>query len=94
MKLIYCQNCHDVVKLRDVWRTCYCGESRGVYHADGLHASINGPCVPVGFSNSSFAAALSHRPAFGLGRSFEAFVIPKRCQTIEEIKNEENISGR
>lgn len=88
MKLIFCPLCQDVVKLRlQEKRTCVCGSSWGQY-TDFLHATIGGEAIPIGFANSSFVRALSERPDSGWGRNFEAFVIPKECDTIKIEKEE------
>jgi hypothetical protein len=84
MKLIFCPECQDVVKLLDRPRRCDCGQSWGSYMEDGLHAEIAGKAIPIGFNNSTLAQALKVRPASGMGARFEAFVIPKDCPTILE----------
>lgn len=85
MKLIYCMQCNDVVKLRGKERTCYCGASGGRY-LDELKAEFFGPCVPLGFANTSFAIALKNQPEGpGLGERFEAFVIPRVCPTMTKF---------
>ena len=83
MKLIYCDECQDVVSLRDTLRACACGKSLGVYHPDGRHAQISGPCTPLGFDNESFDRALASRPPGAPGVGFRAFVIEQNCRTIE-----------
>lgn len=85
MKLIYCIECGDVVALRKQERYCVCGKSKGAYGPDGLHATISGPTIPLGFANASFRQALQNRPETGLGREFTAFVIQKDCDTIVVI---------
>lgn len=82
MKLILCRRCLDVLRLRFDKRECACGASWGVYN-DDLNATIGGQAIPLGFANSSFVAAVQDQPESGLGRRFEAFVIPKQCPTIE-----------
>jgi hypothetical protein len=58
MKLIFCEKCHDLVKLKKKMdRTCECGESGGKY-VDDLNAEIWGPCYKIGFANHSFTAAI------------------------------------
>lgn len=92
MKLIFCPKCHDVLKLlRDQHRSCICGKSGGLYKEDGLHAIIYGSAIPVGFTNLTFAFALNNRPKTGTGKTFTAFVIPEKCDTIEVKKEEEEI---
>lgn len=86
MKLIFCPHCQDVVKLDFEARNCKCGRSGGVYKKDGLHAVISGDAIPLGIDNTSLAWAMKARPECGsLGSTFEAFVIPKECETVEVI---------
>jgi len=88
MKLLYCPNCHDVFSLTDKkWKMCDCGRARGRY-MDNLQAVYSGG-IPLGFNNFSFMPALRGQPKKGLGRRFEAFVIPKQCPTMEKIDPEE-----
>jgi len=85
MKLMCCTKCGDVVSLRSDERSCFCGESKGKYKEDGLNAIISGPCIPLGFANSSFINALKNQPERGMGKEFTAFVIQKQCNTIEIV---------
>lgn len=82
MKLIFCKECTDVVRLTtaDV-KSCDCGKSKGQYEEDGLHAWYSGPCMPLGFANSTFLRALQNQPETGWGETFDAFVIEKDCPT-------------
>ena len=85
MKMIFCPspNCNDVVLLRQgKRRTCECGQSWGEY-TDDLNAVIGGKAIPLGFSNKSFVHAVKFQPEGGQGKTFEAFVIPKHCPTIQ-----------
>lgn len=84
MKLIFCPECQDVVKLAMSERRCECGASSGRYLEDALHAEIAGAAIPLGFANSTLARALQERPASGLGSTFEAFVIPHECPTVRK----------
>ena len=81
MKLLYCTICMDVVTLCLEKRSCFCGRSRGVY-TDRINATIKGPCVPLGISNSSLMEAIREQPEEGNGAEFVAFVIPKKCYTV------------
>jgi hypothetical protein len=86
LKLIFCEECRDVVALRMEERTCICGKSKGVCTGlDGLHATISGPAIPLGFANHSFGDALRNQPETGMGKEFTAFVIQKTCDTVEVI---------
>jgi hypothetical protein len=82
MKLIFCWDCNDIVKLKSVLRYCECGESSGKY-VDELKAEIFGPCLPLGIANSSFAEAVHNQPKIGMGKEFTAFVIQKECDTVK-----------
>ena len=78
MKLIFCPNCDDVIRLKKSIRTCTCVRSWGMYLEDGLHAKIGGDAIPLGFNNMDFVRAL------GEGGEFIAFVIELPCATIEK----------
>lgn len=85
MKLIFCPICHDIVKLTmKVRRSCLCETSWGHYEEDGLNAIYGGQAVPLGFANSSFVNAVNNQPPLGLGKTFEAFVIPVECDTFKK----------
>lgn len=85
MKLILCRKCTDVVRLfSDATRHCRCGKSGGRYEADEINAVFFGPCVPLGFDNTSLLDAIRAQPQSGLGSRFEAFVIPKECESFME----------
>jgi len=89
MKLIYCKKCGDVVKLRDEENPsiCQCGASGGHYLKDGLHAEIWGESVPLGIDNGSLQGALLRRNLNqNYGTSFDAFVIPKICETVTKSR--------
>jgi len=86
MKLLYCSKCGDVFNLvMDRWKFCRCGKVRGRY-MDEINAVYSGG-IPIGFNNFSFYPALKNQPESGLGREFEAFVIPKDCPTMEGSKS-------
>lgn len=88
MKLILCRKCQDVYKLgRLKDKKCTCGATGGRYLKDGLHAEIWGDdAVPLGFANSSLVMAIQRQPASGWGKTFEAFVIAKECDTVKVIE--------
>lgn len=83
MKLFFCNDCEDVVKLVvGHMRKCMCGKSSGQYKDDGINAILRGNCVPLGVANTSFALALYRRPIRGEGKEFTAFVIPEVCESV------------
>lgn len=81
MKLLVCIKCSDVFSLRKEERKCVCGKSKGKY-LDNLNAEFSGPCLPLGFANSSFVEALQNQPEKDWGKEFTAFVIQKECSTM------------
>lgn len=85
MKLILCTECDDIVALhRKKPRTCLCGKSSGVYTGENdWDAKISGPCVPLGFCIRDFSKAVRAQPQAGWGVRFEAFVIPKKVDSIQ-----------
>lgn len=95
MKLIFCPICNDVKKLQSYPTYCECRKSYGRY-INSLDAEIFGEAIPIGFSNPLFYNAIRNQPEVGLGKTFEAFVIPKNCDTIKVHKEEfwEDIEGK
>tara|TARA_R110000782_G_scaffold41113_2_gene94586 strand:+ start:1945 stop:2322 length:378 start_codon:yes stop_codon:yes gene_type:complete len=89
MKLIYCNNCRDVISLSKTTKTCQCGESGGHYKTYGLDATIYGNCKLLGFDNSTFEVALATQPAWGKGRDFTAYVIPVQSPTVSHVDLED-----
>lgn len=100
MKLIFCNNCEDILSLRlDTNRSCTCGRSSGHY-IDGLHAVVSGPCTVLGFDNKSLLRAkhndnaiMSHETdtyraihVNSGGCRFEAFIIPEGAPTVKRIQ--------
>lgn len=81
MKLIFCPICHDVFRLISKKRSCCCKQSWGKY-IDTLNAEIGGSSIPLGFNNPSFIRAIKNQPKDGEGGRFDAFVIPKTCNTV------------
>lgn len=85
MKLIFCPDCKDVFKLDYAARSCKCGKATGKY-VDKLNVVHTGG-IPLGFANSSLQKAIDNRPQFGMGATFEAFVIPQNCPTVNQPPN-------
>ena len=83
MKLLLCRNCGDVFSLSKNTKSCSCGETKGRY-IDNLNAWYSGiDALPLGFANNSFITAINNQPDSGWGKSFEAFVIEKDCETFK-----------
>jgi hypothetical protein len=96
MKLIYCPDCKDMVKMDYDKRTCKCGDSWGYYESDGLNAKYGGKCIPIGISNPSLHSGIIHdkmdrtinpegqypgKP----GIRVDAFIIPECAPTVERL---------
>lgn len=86
MKLFFCPKCQDIIKLTFHVRLCNCGECYG-YYVDDLNALVSPKAIPLGIANSSFLDAIRSRPDKGKGSEFNAFVIPKQCDTVQIIDN-------
>jgi len=82
MKLLFCKNCHDIIRLTEKVKHCECGKVSGQYYSDRITAWYDGEdAVPLGIANSTFVKALQNQPNKGTGFEFTAFVIPKECET-------------
>jgi hypothetical protein len=89
MKLLYCNNCEDIIRVYDTTSTCRCGESGGHYKEDGFNIVVYGPCKPIGIENESFSSAVENQNEYGYGQEFTAFVIPKVCPTVDHVASED-----
>ena len=74
MKLIFCKEYHDLVRLTMEKRHCMCKKAWGYYKEDGLYAVINKEATPVGFAKHTFVSAIRNQPEQGMG---------SECDTIE-----------
>ncbi len=87
MKLLYCKNCHDIIKLRFMPRFCECERIGGVY-INVLDIAIFGEkdlAVPLGITNPSFYNAIDNQPEEDTGDNgeiFLSFVIPSKCRKV------------
>lgn len=86
MKLLFCLECKDVFNLSFAVKKCSCLKTSGNYLPDGINAEYSGPCVPLGFANSSFIQAVRNQPERDWGKDFNAFVIQKQCDTMKRIE--------
>lgn len=88
MKLLLCLICEDVIRLPSDKQeiSCNCGETKGKY-LDSLNAEYSGKnAIPLGFDNSSLVRAVQRQPESGIGYRFEAFVIPRTCDTFRRVE--------
>ena len=55
MKLLFCDRCHDVVRVSSrEWRQCRCKLIGGQYNEDGVTATVAGPARVFGIANPFF----------------------------------------
>jgi len=81
MKLLMYKNCGDVFNLDYEEKYCKCKGVVGKY-LDNLNAEYHGDdAIPLGFANNSISVAIKSQPLNGMGYNFNAFVIPKECDT-------------
>lgn len=85
MKLIFCPDCWDVVKLDFVVRTCKCGKIRGRYLEDGHHAEVEGGYV-LGILNNSIIFAMAEQGEWKEGKrgpQVETFLFDRNYKRIK-----------
>lgn len=82
MKLVYCPECQDLVRLFREDRRCKCGRSGGHYEANGRDALLWGKAIPFGLDNFELGRGLQRQPESGLGRAISFFIIPKQSPRI------------
>ena len=80
--------CNAVISLSGTVKKCPCGKCGGKYLEDDMNAVYWGPCLPLGFANTSFIAAIRNQPERDWGKDFTAFVIQKECPTMKRIEPE------
>lgn len=78
MKLLFCPECHDIIKLQKYTRTCQCEKSGGYYLENGDYAKFFGQAIPIAISNLSFEQAIRSRSNKDKSESFTGFVFPKK----------------
>jgi len=93
MKLLLCLECEDIVKLTINKKKCACGKSWGQY-LDCKNAEYYGPCLPIGFDNTSFSVALKARKIWPSEVSgFNAFFIEADCPSIKNLPRNSECRG-
>ena len=90
MKLVYCPDCQDLVRLFREDRRCKCGQSGGHYEPNGRDAVLWGQAIPFGLDNFELGRALQRRPEAGLGRAVSFFIIPRQSTRISYQEQDSN----
>lgn len=74
MKLLFCENCWDVFKLKtSEERSCECGKVRGGYDKDGHHAWTNGKGISLAFNNHHIYPAIQKMKALQANGKYDDF---------------------
>jgi len=71
-KLIYCNECTDIVRLWEETAACKCGECSGELTNGGHRAVYRGPAVPIRFGHNFERAVEAHNESCGWG--FDAHI--------------------
>ena len=59
MKVLFCGACHDLFGLRDYYKSCDCGRTKGRY-VDTSNAVYSGnAALPLGIANQDFTSAVA-----------------------------------
>jgi hypothetical protein len=88
MKLLLCLDCDDIFNLGYEIKSCNCGATKGKYidQRNAIYSGVN--AIPLGFANNSFANAIRNQSVDEFfGERFEAFVVPKICETFIKKDN-------
>lgn len=96
MKILLCHKCTDFFSLTTLHvRKCLCGAVSGSYSSDGLNAVVEytneEEYSVLGISNPTLVSAIRDQMNYGdlssgLGRKFDAFVIPMCAPTVKREK--------
>jgi hypothetical protein len=100
MKLLYCTDCRDIVRIYSEARFCKCGKS-GACYADDHNARVTGPGRIIGVDTERFYRAVQ-AAVQGCGRidrwpdgtGFEAFIAPTYWPTVKGPDEREEAESR
>ena len=87
MKLLFCLNCEDIIRLNMKTRSCGCGAVSGHYLDNKMAVYTGDNAVPLGISNYSLMKAVSWWRTSDAdnidigGDALDAFTISKDCST-------------
>ena len=93
MKLLFCMTCQQIRRIeRDIVTTCACPPRKAVraVYVDRLRVEWNGRGHLLAIHNIDFSLALTaqHKegdPEDGMGRRFEAWVIPDCAPSVRRV---------
>lgn len=88
MKLLYCPNCHDIVRIFDKKGIRYCTcRASFAYPKDNINVVVGGNGIPLGIADNTLNGAIRSRPIRGKGCSFSSYVIPLNSKSITYDKD-------
>ena len=85
MKLVFCNDCHDMFVLKRKRRVCECGRTSGVYATKDI-AVVTGPCRPMIISNEKFGSALLRSGDWSGFCEFEAWVVARNHEKFRYVE--------
>lgn len=85
MKLLVCLMCSDVRKLQRTQTKCQCGQSAGMYHANGHTAEYSGPARILGVGSNELMRALCSEGAEKGDSDVCCWVKPRECARLTYI---------
>lgn len=91
MKLLFCDECGDVIVLKKEPGSCKCGHSSGRYLQDELHAVYTGG-IPLALNNNSLKFTLDNYHKIGHGFSLDAWSVNPDEEEYTKVSREEYIS--
>jgi len=83
MKLIYCTHCKSVINLNKRRKICPCKRSSGKM-LDDLICEISGFAIVLQFGSTRFKEAIENQAEKGLGRNFDAYVLPRNTPSVKK----------
>ena len=86
MKLLYCTECDNIVKLKfDYPKECACGSVGGQY-LDKVNIEYWGNPILIGFANESFKRAVEKVPWPTWGVEFIAFIFSPEASSVRKVE--------
>ncbi len=90
MKLLLCEECHDIVALKRNQRECACGKSWGRY-LNSLRVEVGGKALVIGLDNFQLARVLDLRQLYPDDNlTIAAWIMGDRTPNVEHLKKHTN----
>lgn len=87
MKLLFCADCHDLVKITGAVRRCECGQS-AARRPDQSEARVvvTGPALVWGTGDAHVVAALRRWEASRASTELPLYLLPEPARTVERVE--------